>query len=134
MKQHQRAIHESCDMFSCTGSCTHCDYTTPLKSNLKRHLKRHNNISPDHNIPHKIAHCESIPNIIDPLTNDNLLQDIEQQEIQTMFERNTQVGFGIMQITPADENIPHDLEMNNLRAQTEIFDNLSLCPKFSSNS
>ena len=43
-----------------------------------------------------------------------------------MLEQNTQVGFGITKITPANENIPHEirqcLEMNNHGEQTEIFD------------
>ena len=52
---------------------------------------------------------EPIPNISDPTENEQFLQDIEQQEIQNMLEQNTQVGFGIMQITPADENIPFQI-------------------------
>ena len=42
-----------------------------------------------------------------------------------MFEQNTQVGFGITQLTSADENIPQEiqqfLQMNDLGEQTEIF-------------
>ena len=52
---------------------------------------------------------EPIPNIIDPTENEQFLQDIEHQEMQDMLERNTQVGFGITQITPADENVPQEL-------------------------
>ena len=107
-------------------SCSECEYRTPRKSSLNRHMrKRHNNVVPDHNIPPKIARHEPIPNIIDPTENEQFLQDIEQQEMQNMLDRNTQVGFGITQITPADESIIHEirqfLEMNNLGAQTEIF-------------
>ena len=64
---------------------------------------------PDHNIPPKIAHYEPIPNIIDPTKNEQFLQDIEQQKIQNMLKQNTQVGFGITQITSADENIPFEI-------------------------
>ena len=90
-------------------SCSECDYTTPRKSNFNRHMKRHNDIAPDHNIPPKIARHEPIPNIIEPTENDEFLSDIHQQKMQDMFEPNTQVGFGITRITPADENVPQEL-------------------------
>ena len=90
-------------------SCSECDYTTPRKSSLNRHMKRHNNVVPDRYIPPKIARHEPIPNIIDPTENEQFLRDIEQLEMQNMLERNTQVGFGITQITPANENIPQEL-------------------------
>ena len=104
LKQHQRSIHEKSTLFS----CIECDYTTPLKSNLQRHAKRHTHLTP--NLPPKIAHLEPIPNIIDPPANDHLLEQIENQEIETMFEQNTQVGFGITQMTSADENIPQEIQ------------------------
>ena len=75
LNQHVRTIHES----SCVFSCTHCDYTTPQKSNLKRHTKRHSNRPSTSILPPKIAGREPIPNITEPPTNDNLLQDIEHQ-------------------------------------------------------
>ena len=90
-------------------SCSECDYTTPRKSNFNRHMKRHNDIAPDHNIPPKIARHEPIPNIIEPTENDEFLSDIQQKEIQDMFEPNAQVGFGITRITPVDENVPQEL-------------------------
>ena len=104
LKQHQRSIHEKSTLFS----CIECDYTTPLKSNLKRHAKRHTHLTP--NLPPKIARLEPIPNIIDPPANDHLLEQIENQEIETMFNQNTQVGFGITQMTSADENIPQEIQ------------------------
>ena len=69
--------------------------------------KRHNDIPVTQIPPSKIARHEPIQNIIDQ--NEQFLQDIEQQEIQNMLEQNTQVGFGITQITPADENIHQEL-------------------------
>ena len=98
-------------------SCSECD--------LIRHTKRHNNTAPVHNAPPKIACHEPIPNIIDPPTNDNLLQDIEHQELSDMI--NSQEGFGVTQMTPTDATLPDEvrqffLEMSNLGAQTEIFD------------
>ena len=71
--------------------------------------KRHNDIPTAQILPPKIARHEPIPNIIKPTENDEFLSNIEQQEMQDMLERNTQVGFGITQITPADENIPQEL-------------------------
>ena len=53
--------------------------------------KRHNNTPAAQIIPPKIALRESIHNIIDPPTNDHLLQDIEHQELSSML--STQVGF-----------------------------------------
>ena len=89
-------------------SCTECDYTTSLKSNLKRHTKRHIPLTP--NFPPKIARHDPFPNIIDPPANDNLVQDIENQEIQTTFEQDTQVGFGITQMTSTDATLPHEIQ------------------------
>ena len=104
-------------------SCTECDYTTPLKSNLKHHTKRHTPLTP--NFPPKIAHHDPFPNIIDPPADDNLLQDIENQEIQTTFEQNSKIGFGITQMTSTDATLPyeiqHFLEMNDLGARIKIF-------------
>ena len=91
-------------------SCTECDYSTSRQDNLQKHLKKRHSDTPSvHNIPPKIARREPFPNVIDPPANDNLLQDLEQQEIQIMLERNTQVDFGIMQMTSTDENILHEI-------------------------
>ena len=48
-----------------------------------------------------------MPNIIDPPTNDHLLTDIEQQEMNDML--STQAGFGVTQMAPADEGIPEEV-------------------------
>ena len=61
-------------------------------------MKRHNDRPATSNHPPKIACHEPILNIIE------FLQDIEHQELSDML--STQVGFGVMQITPANENIP----------------------------
>ena len=107
LNRHVRTIHEKT---STSFSCTECDYSTSRQDNLQKHIrKRHNDIPTAHNIPPKIARHEPIPNIIKPIENDEFLSDIEQQEMQDMFEPNTQVGFGITQVTPADENISQEL-------------------------
>ena len=106
LKQHQRSIHRKSTLFS----FAQCDYTTPLKSNLNRHTKRHSKTHLTSNLPPKIARREPIPNIIDPPANDYLLEQLENQEIESMFEQNTQRGFGITQMTAADENIPHEIQ------------------------
>ena len=107
-------------------SCTQCDYTTLLKSNLKCHTKRHSNTPLTPNLPPKIAHRKPIPNIIEPPGNDHLFEQLEHEEIQSMLEQNTQVGFGVTPISSTDENIPHEilhfLEMNGLGAQTKLLD------------
>ena len=90
-------------------SCAQCDYVTSRKHNLKCHTtKRHTPLTP--NLPPKIARREPIPDIIDPPANDHLLEQLENQEIESMFEQNTQRGFGITQMTAADENIPHEIQ------------------------
>ena len=70
-------------------------------------MKRHNDIPAAQILPPEIARHEPSPNIIDPTENDQLLQHIEHQELSDIL--STQVGFGITQITPADENIPHEI-------------------------
>ena len=122
LKQHQRSIHEKSIVFS----CTQCDYVTSRKHNLKCHTtKRHSNTHLTSNLPPKIARREPIPNIIDPPANDHLLEQLENQEIQSMFEQNTQRGFGItqirQQIRPYLMRYNNFLEMNDLGEQTEIF-------------
>ena len=91
-------------------SCTQCDYTTPLKSNLKQHTKRHSNIPSTSNLPPKIASREPVPNIIDPPANDHLLEQLENQEIQTALEQNSQVSFGITQMMSADTTLPDEIQ------------------------
>ena len=76
----------------------------PVTMTSIKHVKRrHTNTPAAPNLPPKIAHLDPMPNIIDPPTNDYLLQDIEQQEMSDML--STQAGFGVSQMTPADENI-----------------------------
>ena len=120
LKQHRHTVHEKSVMFS----CSECDNTTPRKSSLNPHIKRHNDTPTTSNFPPKITRHKPILNIIKPTENDQFLQDIEHQELSDML--STQVGFGVMQITPADEKIPEELrdffEMNNHGEQTEIFD------------
>ena len=94
LNQHVRIMHEKS---STTFSCSQCHYTTPLKSNLKRHAKRHTPLTP--NLPPKIARHDPFPNIIEPPANDDLLEQLENHEIQTTLEQNSQVGFGITQTT-----------------------------------
>ena len=91
-------------------SCAQCDHTTPLKSNLNRHTKRHSKTHLTSNLPPKIARREPLPNIIDPPANDHLLEQLENQEIQSMFEQNTQRGFGIFQMTAADTTLPDEIQ------------------------
>ena len=81
---------------------------TSRQDNLQKHLKKRHSDTPSvHNIPPKTTHREPIPNIIDPPTNDHLLQDIEHQELSDMI--NNQVGFGVTQMTLSDESIPHEI-------------------------
>ena len=100
---HRRTIHKSYNIFS----CTQCDYTTLQKSNLKCHTKRHSKTPLTSNLPPKIACREPILNITEPTENDQFLRDIEEQELRDML--SSQVGFGVTQIAPADENIPHEI-------------------------
>ena len=93
-------------MSSTSFSCTECDYFTSRKHNLKRHMKKRHNDTPAAQIlPLKIARHEPVPNIINPPANDHLLEQLEHEEIKSMLEQNTQVGFGITQMTSTDENI-----------------------------
>ena len=81
LNRHRRTIHEKSNVFS----CSQCDYTAPQKSNFKRHAKRHTPLTP--NLPPKIACHDPFPNIIDPPANDHLLEQLENQEIQSMFNQ-----------------------------------------------
>ena len=89
MEQHQCTIHEKSVMFS----CSQFNYTTPQKSNLDRHLKRHTNTPLTSNLPPKVARRD--PNIIDP----------PAEEIQSMLDRNTQCGFGVI-LTDVPDKVP----------------------------
>ena len=105
LKQHQRTIHEKSDMFACAK----CDYTTLQKSNLNCHMKRHTNTPLTPNLPPKVARRDPIPNIINPPANDQLLEQLERQEIKSMFDQNTQRGFGVTQMTPTDAILPDEV-------------------------
>ena len=89
-------------------SCTQCDYTTLQKSNLNCHTKRHAKTPVASNLPPKVARREPIPNIIEPPANDHLLEQLEQEEIQSMLEQNTQRGFGVIQMT-SDTILPDEV-------------------------
>ena len=85
-----------------------CDYSSSRQDNLNKHIKKRHTDTPSvHNLPPKIARHEPIPNIINPPINDNLLQDIEHQELSDMI--NSQVGFGVTQMSSTDENIPYEI-------------------------
>ena len=70
-------------------------------------MKRHPSPPLTPNLPPKVARRNPIPNIIDPPTNDHLLEQIEQQEFKDML--SSQVGFGVTQLTPSNENIPEEV-------------------------
>ena len=44
---------------------------------------------------------------MEPTENDQFLRDIEHQEIKDML--SSQVGFGVMQISDADSDLPNEL-------------------------
>ena len=90
-------------------ACAKCDYTTLQKSNLNHHMKRHTNTPLTPNLPPKVARRDPIPNIIDPPANDQPLEQLEQQEIKSMFDQNTQRGFGVTQMTPVDAILPDEV-------------------------
>ena len=88
-----------------------CDYSSSRQDNLNKHIKKKHSYAPSvHNIPPKIACHEPIPNIIEPPADDHLLVQLENHEIQTSLEQNSQVSFGITQMTSPDENIPHEIQ------------------------
>ena len=88
-------------------------------------MKRHANTPLTPDLPPKAACRDLIHNIIDSPANDHLLEQLEQQEISSMLDQNTQRGFGVTQMTLADAILPDDFgnffKMNNLGVQTEIF-------------
>ena len=93
-------------------------YVSSTKSHLPRFLVPSVTIlHPENTIlnvtplrPLKIARHDPFPNIIDPPANDHLLEQIENEEIQTMFDQNSQVGFGITQMTAADTPLPDEIQ------------------------
>ena len=56
-----------------------------------------------------MAHCELIPNIIEPPANEHLLQQLEHEEIQSLSEQNTQRGFSVTQMTFTDAILPNEV-------------------------
>ena len=106
--RHRRTIHEKS---SSSFPCTQCDYTTLRKSNLIRRTKRHSDskttLATSH--PPKVAPREPIPNIIEPPANDNLLEQLEHEEFESMFEQNTQRGFGVTQMSSTDTILPDEV-------------------------
>ena len=84
LNRHRHTIHEKSNMFP----CTQCDYTTLQKSNLNRHIKRNANRP------------------FNPNSNDHLLEQLENEEIRSMLDQNTQCGFGVTQITSTDAILP----------------------------
>ena len=111
LKQYQHTVHEKSVLFSCGD----CNYTTPRKSSLNRHMKRHANTLLTPNLSPKVARRQ--PNIIDPPTNDRFL---EQQEIHSMLDQNTQRGFGVTPTDVAEEFI-NFFNRNSREEQTKIF-------------
>ena len=94
-------------------------------------MKRHNDIPAAQILPPKVVRHEPIPKSIDPTENEQFLQDIEHQELSDML--STQVGFGITQITPTDENIPQELRQF-FRDEHRPKSSTSLHPKLWSHS
>ena len=72
-----------------TFSCTKCDHTADRKHDLKCHMKRHANTPATPNLPLKVAGRDPVPTIISPPANDHLFEQLEQQDIQSMFDQNT---------------------------------------------
>ena len=56
-----------------------------------------------------MARREPIPNIIEPPANDNLLEQLEHEGFESMFEQNTQRGFGVTQMSSTDTNLPDEV-------------------------
>ena len=83
--RHQHSIHENSDMFSCTK----CGYTTARKHDLKRHMKKHANTPATPNLRPKVVRHDPFPTITNPPANDPLHEQLEQQEVQFMFDQNT---------------------------------------------
>ena len=97
-------IHKKSNMFS----CFQCDYFSSRKYDLKHHTKRHTPLTP--NLPPKIPRHEPIPNIIEPPANDHLLEQLENHEIKTSLEQNSQVSFGITQMMSPDAMLSDEIQ------------------------
>ena len=119
--RHRRIIHKKS---SFSFPCTQCDYTTLRKINLICHTKKHSDsktsVAASH--PPKVAHREPIASIIEPPTNDHLLEQLEHEEFESMLEQNTQRGFGVTLMTSTDaillDEVRQFFEMINLGVQT----------------
>ena len=72
-------------------------------------MKRHDNTPAIPNLPLKVARHDHIPNVTDPPSNDHLVERLEQQEIKSMFNRNTRRGFGVMQTFPRGVTLPNEV-------------------------
>ena len=116
--RHQHSKHKNSDMFSCTN----CGHTTTRKHNLMHPMKIHASIHATPNLTPKVARHDPVPNIIFPPANDHLLEQLEQQEIQSMFDQNTQRGFELTQMSPVDVTCPDEgrqfFKMNSFGVQT----------------
>ena len=73
-------------------------------------VKRHSNTHLTPNLPTKIASHDPFPSIIVPTANDHLLEQLENEEIQTMFNQNSEVGFGVTQMTSQDPTLPDEIQ------------------------
>ena len=107
LNRHVRTIHEKT---SASFSCMECDYSSSRQDNLKKHIgKRHSDTPSVHNMPPTIALHEPIPNIIEPPANDHLLEQLENEEIQSTLDQNNQVGFGVTQMSSTDATLPDEI-------------------------
>ena len=79
-----------------------CLYTESSES--KRHSDSKTTVVASH--PPKVARREPIANIIEPPANDNLLEQLEHEGFESMFEQNTQCGFGVAQMSSTDKILP----------------------------
>ena len=74
---------------------------------MKRHGDSKTTVEASH--PPKVACCEPVPNIIEPLANDNLLEQLEPEEFESMLEQNTQCGFGVTQMSSTGTILPNEV-------------------------
>ena len=61
--------------------------------------------------PPKVARREPIPSIIEPPTNDHLLEQLEHEEFESMLEQNTQHGFQVTQMSSTDAIVPNEVHI-----------------------
>ena len=78
-------------------SCTECGHTTVRKHDLQRLMKRHAKTPLTPNLPPRMVHRNPISNIIDPPTNDYLLEHQEMKDILS-----NQARLGVTRMTPTD--------------------------------